>query len=87
VTAQLIAKVASVDGSRRSAARARLGCLTEREREVAVAIVQGLSNAEISEQLYLSVPTVKAHVSRLLAKLGAANRVQIALTVHEAGLT
>lgn len=87
VTAQLIAKVATVDDSRRSAARARLECLTDREREVAVAIGQGMSNAEISKQLYLSVPTIKAHVSRLLTKLGADNRVQIALTVHDAGLT
>ena len=54
---------------------------------MAVAIGRGLSNAEISAELYLSVPTVKAHVSRLLAKLDADNRVQIALTVHDAGLT
>jgi DNA-binding NarL/FixJ family response regulator len=61
--------------------------LTEREREVAVAVGRGLSNAQISGELFMSVPTVKAHVSRLLAKLGADNRVQIALTVHDAGLT
>ena len=87
VTAQLIARVARVDESRRDIARARLAPLTAREREVAAAIGRGLSNAEISAELYMSVPTVKAHVSRLLAKLGADNRVQIALTVHDAGPT
>ncbi len=87
VMAQLIAKVTEGDDSRRDAARAGLARLTEREREVAVAIGRGLSNAEISAELYMSVPTVKAHVSRLLAKLDADNRVQIALTVHDAGLT
>jgi DNA-binding NarL/FixJ family response regulator len=76
-----------VDHSRRNTAQARLQTLTDRERQVAVAIGRGMSNAEISAQLYLSVPTVKAHVSRLLAKLDADNRVQIALTVHDAGLT
>jgi DNA-binding NarL/FixJ family response regulator len=87
VTAQLIARVARVDDSRREVARAGLARLSEREREVAVAIGRGLSNAEISAELYMSVPTVKAHVSRLLAKLDADNRVQVALTVHDAGLT
>ena len=56
-----------------------------RARDVAIAVAQGLSNAEIASRLYLSVPTVKAHVSRLLDKLQAANRVQIAIYVHDAG--
>jgi DNA-binding NarL/FixJ family response regulator len=54
---------------------------------VAVAIRRGLSNAEISAELHMRVPTVKVHILRLLAKLDADNRVQIALTVHDAGLT
>jgi DNA-binding NarL/FixJ family response regulator len=53
---------------------------------VAVAIGQGKSNAEIGGELYMSVATVKAHVSRLLAKLELNNRVQIALLAHDAGL-
>ncbi|MFT4083060.1 MAG: response regulator transcription factor [Nocardioides sp.] len=67
-------------------AKRRLAVLTERELDVAVAVGHGLSNAEIAGDLYLSVPTVKAHVSRLLDKLGATNRVQIAICVHDAGL-
>ncbi|GAB2480091.1 response regulator transcription factor [Jatrophihabitans fulvus] len=71
---------------RRDAALTRLDTLTTREREVAVAVGQGLSNADIAGSLYMSEATVKAHVSRLLAKLGAANRVQVAIVVHDAGL-
>jgi DNA-binding NarL/FixJ family response regulator len=64
----------------------RLGSLTDRETEVALAVGRGLTNAEIASELYLSVPTVKAHVSRLFDKLGVTNRVQIAIVVHDAGL-
>ncbi|SDK80823.1 two component transcriptional regulator, LuxR family [Nocardioides sp. YR527] len=73
-------------GERAAAAGRRLEELTEREHEVALAVGRGLSNAEIAKELYLSIPTVKAHVSRLFDKLGATNRVQIAITVHDAGL-
>jgi DNA-binding NarL/FixJ family response regulator len=65
-------------------ARERLARLTGREREIADAVGRGLSNAEIAAELYLSVPTVKAHVGRLFAKLEVDNRVQIALCVHDA---
>jgi DNA-binding NarL/FixJ family response regulator len=67
-------------------AHERLTRLTEREHEVAVCVGRGLSNAEIAGELYLSVPTVKAHVSRLFTKLECTNRVQIAMCVHDAGL-
>uniref|UniRef100_UPI0035A25404 response regulator transcription factor n=1 Tax=Actinoplanes philippinensis TaxID=35752 RepID=UPI0035A25404 len=63
---------------------ARLRRLSERERIVAEAVATGRSNAEISADLHMSVPTVKAYVSRLLDKLGCANRVQIAILIHEA---
>jgi DNA-binding NarL/FixJ family response regulator len=72
-------------GQRHRHARERLDLLTEREREVAVAIGRGKSNAEISRELYMSIATVKAHVSRLLEKLEFNNRVQIALLAHDAG--
>jgi DNA-binding NarL/FixJ family response regulator len=71
---------------REGQALARLASLTEREHEVALAIGRGLSNAEIARELFLSVPTVKAHVGRLFDKLGTTNRVQIAICVHDAGL-
>ena len=64
----------------------RLDTLTGREHEVALAIGRGLSNAEIAAELHLSVPTVKAHVSRLFDKLQVTNRVQIAICTHDAGL-
>jgi DNA-binding NarL/FixJ family response regulator len=76
----------SAVNDRRAAAAARLATLTDRERQVAVAVAAGGSNADIAAQLYLSEATVKAYVSRLLTKLGAANRVQIAILVHDAGL-
>ncbi|RBM16684.1 response regulator transcription factor [Streptomyces sp. PT12] len=86
VTQRLIAHVtgAGLDAHR---ARRRLAALGEREREVAVAIGQGKSNAEIAAALHMSVPTVKTHVSRILAKLNLNNRVQIALLAHDARLT
>ena len=91
VTRQLIAHVAAVEPApagddRASRARARLDQLSDREREVALAVGRGLSNAQIGAELYLSVATVKAHVSRLLVKLDLANRVQIALLTHDADL-
>lgn len=69
---------------RRRLAAQRLTSLTEREREVATAVGSGASNAEIAASLYMSEATVKAHVSRLLTKLDVANRVQIAILVHDA---
>ena len=86
VTRTLINRVRSDSGDDRGAeAQKRLALLTERERDVALAVGRGLSNAEIASALHLSVPTVKAHVSRLFEKLGTTNRVQIAICVHDAG--
>ncbi|MGH2943731.1 MAG: response regulator transcription factor, partial [Solirubrobacteraceae bacterium] len=65
-------------------ARERLATLTPRERDVALAVGAGRPNAEIAVELHVSVATVKAHVSRLLAKLEVDNRIQIALLVQEA---
>jgi DNA-binding NarL/FixJ family response regulator len=62
------------------------GELTERELEVANAVARGLSNAEIGAQLYLSEATVKTHVTRVLAKLGVRDRVQIVVAAYEFGL-
>jgi DNA-binding NarL/FixJ family response regulator len=70
--------------TRRQQARQRLAALTPREREVAAAVADGSSNAEIARRVHMSLATVKAHVSRLLVKLDVANRVQIALLVQDA---
>ncbi|MFD7295423.1 response regulator [Streptomyces sp. NPDC059897] len=88
VTRQLITKVSGDDPAldRRARARTRMAELAEREREVAVEVGRGRSNAEIAATLYMSVPTVKTHVSRIMARLDLNNRVQIALLAHDAGL-
>ncbi len=70
--------------SSREAARNQLSALTERERETAQAIADGLGNPEIAQRLHISVATVKAHTSGLFAKLAVENRVQIALLVRDA---
>ncbi|GGP53753.1 response regulator [Saccharothrix coeruleofusca] len=67
------------------AARERLAVLTARERDVAHAVARGLANAEIARALGMTETTIKAHVSRSLAKLRLTNRVQIALLVRDAG--
>ncbi len=87
ITRRLIEHATGSEGGerRRRHAREQLDLLAEREREVAVAIGHGKSNAEISHELYMSIATVKAHVSRLLEKLEFNNRVQIALLAHDAG--
>nr|MDT0662281.1 response regulator transcription factor [Micromonospora sp. DSM 115978] len=91
VTRQLIDHVAAPGGRagpdpRRDRARHLIDGLSAREREVAVALGRGCSNAEISAELFMSVATVKAYVSRLLTKLELNNRVQVALLVHDADL-
>jgi DNA-binding NarL/FixJ family response regulator len=69
---------------RQRAAAQRLATLTDREREVAAAIGAGASNAEVAASLFMSEATVKAHVSRLFAKLDVTSRVQVAIVVHDA---
>jgi DNA-binding NarL/FixJ family response regulator len=86
VTRRLIGHVTGSDSDGRTRrAREQLALLTDREREVAIAIALGKPNAEIGRELYMSVATVKAHVSRVLEKLALDNRVQIALLAHDAG--
>jgi DNA-binding NarL/FixJ family response regulator len=87
VTRRLLTHVTDPALSGRQArAKELLGRLSERERAVAQAIGEGKSNADISGELYMSVATVKAHVSRVLTKLELTNRVQVALLAHDAGL-
>ncbi|HEV7708293.1 MAG TPA: response regulator transcription factor [Asanoa sp.] len=88
VTRTLIEHVAAgsdrAGNSRRDRARERLAVLSEREREVAAAVAAGLSNGDIAERLFMSVGTVKAHISSALAKLDLTNRIQLALLAHDA---
>ncbi|GAA2063441.1 response regulator transcription factor [Streptomyces albiaxialis] len=71
---------------RAAEARQRLGTLTAKEREVLVALGKGLSNNDIATALRMTEATAKTHISRILAKLSAANRVQAAILAHHAGL-
>jgi len=83
VTRRLLARVA--DGVR-APAGAELGMLTDREREVLVLIGQGLTNDEIAQRLFLSPLTAKTHVSRMMGKLGARDRVQLVVLAYDSGL-
>ncbi|MEV2277355.1 response regulator transcription factor [Nocardiopsis sp. NPDC049922] len=69
----------------RAEAERRLSVLSERERAVLVAVAKGMSNAEAGRALGMREATVKAHVSRILSKLGMSNRVQAAILAHDAG--
>jgi DNA-binding NarL/FixJ family response regulator len=60
--------------------------ITDREREVLRLVGLGMSNAEIAAALYITVGTAKTHVARLLAKLGARDRVQLVITAYQADL-
>ncbi len=86
ITRQLIDRYVGPEDTRSDAARRRLEVLTARERDVLILISDGLSNAEIAKGLLLSEGTAKAHVSRILMKLGCTNRVQAAILAHDAGL-
>ncbi|MFJ8165920.1 response regulator [Streptomyces sp. NPDC096136] len=84
ITKRLLSTFAGNDAA--DAARRRLTVLTDREREVAAAVARGLSNAEIAADLHLSESTVKVHIGRIMTKLEAANRTQVAIIAHDAQL-
>ncbi|GAA2151095.1 MULTISPECIES: response regulator [Glycomyces] len=69
-----------------SAAAGRLEVLTEREKEVLTAIGRGWNNTEIAERFHLAESTVKTHVGRILAKIGARDRVQAVIFAYNTGL-
>jgi DNA-binding NarL/FixJ family response regulator len=84
VTRRLIGQFASQPRSGRSPKE--ITGITDREREVLRLVGLGLSNAEIAAGLFISAGTVKTHMARLLAKLGARDRVQLVITAYETGL-
>ncbi len=84
VTRTLLSRVAS--GLAAPPDTARLASLTEREREVLALVGQGLTNEEIGGRLFLSPLTAKTHVSRIMAKLAARDRVQLVIAAYETGL-
>ncbi|MFI8105287.1 response regulator [Streptomyces sp. NPDC086023] len=73
-------------GAPQDADTARVGLLSDRERDVLVLVAEGLSNADIGTRVHLSVGTVKDHVSSILTKLRVSSRVQAALLAERAGL-
>ena len=82
VTGPLLAQMRGAVPSPAGPSKPGLGVLTERERAVALAVTDGATNAEIARQLYVSAATVKATISRILAKLELDNRVQLAVVVR-----
>ena len=86
-TRQLLDHVSQLDGGEEvKKALSDVATLSGRERDVAVAVGRGLSNAEIATQLFVSEATVKTHLSAAQTKLGARNRVDVAVIVERAGL-
>jgi len=85
VTRRLIAHFTEGDRTPRKTPPG-LAELTEREREVLALVARGLSNAELTETLHVSLPTAKTHVSRILTKLGARDRTQLVVLAYASGL-
>ncbi|OLZ61893.1 response regulator transcription factor [Amycolatopsis keratiniphila] len=85
--ARTVIAMAARQGPDPGAAKTRMDLLTERERQVADAVAEGLNNAEIAERLHLSRSSIKATISSALTRLGLTNRIQLAIVAHEAGRT
>ncbi|MEM9039897.1 MAG: response regulator transcription factor [Actinomycetota bacterium] len=83
VTARLLEEFAGTD--RRATVAEPLEALTAREEEVLRTVAQGRTNAEIADDLFISLSTVKTHLASLMTKLGARNRVEIAMWAYETG--
>ena len=87
ITRRMLSHFSDANPGSRQEKHPGLAELTERETEVLGSVGAGLSNAQIGMRLFMSEATVKAHVSKIFAKLECTNRVQIAIIAHEAGLT
>lgn len=86
ITRRLVSQAVGNTSPQREQAFTELEALTQREREVALAVASGATNSEIATTLFVSVATVKTHLGSVMTKLGATNRVQVALRCYEAGL-
>lgn len=86
VTARLLAQFTTGPPPASSTLPADLASLTSRELEVTTLIARGQTNAEIARHLFLGEATVKTHVTSILAKLGARDRIQVVVRCYEAGL-
>lgn len=84
VTRKLLSRVAT--GLTSAPDASRLAVLTDREREVLALVGQGFTNEEIGARLFLSPLTAKTHVSRIMSKLAARDRVQLVIVAYETGL-
>ena len=82
ITARLLEAFA---GSARATPRDPVDPLTDREEEVLLTVARGRTNAEIADELHISLSTVKTHLGSLMSKLGARNRVEIAMWAYESG--
>jgi len=90
ITARLLEEfarpsVVGADGESVEAPAQPIEALTEREEEVLVTVARGRTNAEIATDLHISLSTVKSHLASLMSKLGARNRVEIAMWAYETG--
>ena len=87
VTVRLLATFAAGEAgrSRASAPRQPIDALTDREEEVLLTVARGRTNAEIADELHISLSTAKTHIASLMTKLGARNRVEIAMWAYETG--
>ncbi len=83
VTGRLLSTLANA--TNRSTAVQPIEPLTEREEEVLVTVARGRTNAEIASELHISLSTAKTHIANLMNKLGARNRVEIAIWAYETG--
>ena len=83
VTARLLSSFSDLGASASEPAAQPLDPLTEREEEVLVTVARGRTNAEIADDLCISLSTVKSHLASLMSKLGARNRVELAMWAYE----
>ncbi len=83
VTARLLSAFSELRASTREQAAQPIDPLTEREEEVLVTVARGRTNAEIAGDLHISLSTVKTHLASLMSKLGARNRVELAMWAYE----